>query len=247
MNFARMCALVGATTLLVACGSDEEESGGAGPTRVRASACAGECGSDEEESGGAGGGGGAPTADAGPGGEPAPVGGDPGPVGGDPGPVGGDPGPVGGVPGPVGGEPGPVGGDPVPVGGNSGGGAGGGGGDPGPVGGEPIPVGGEPPPPGPTQEEVARIFSARCNGCHIGGRSGGLSLAGDFTGETVDVPSTAAILDRIEPGSRADSYLYRKVEGTQGAVSGGGGGRMPLGGQLTAEELETIGLWIDNL
>jgi len=230
MNFARMCALVGATTLLVACGSDEEESGGAG------------------------GGGGAPTADAGLGGEPAPVGGDSPPVGGDeppvggdPGPVGGDPGPVGGVPGPVGGEPGPVGGDPVPVGGNSGGGAGGGGGDPGPVGGEPIPVGGEPPPPGPTQEDVARIFSARCNGCHIGGRSGGLSLAGDFTGETVDVPSTAAILDRIEPGSRADSYLYRKVEGTQGAVSGGGGGRMPLGGQLTAEELETIGLWIDNL
>jgi mono/diheme cytochrome c family protein len=108
-------------------------------------------------------------------------------------------------------------------------------------------VGGEPPPPGPTQEDVARIFSARCNGCHIGGRSGGLSLAGDFTGETVNVPSTTAILDRIEPGSRADSYLYRKVEGTQGAVSGGGGGRMPLGGQLTAEELETIGLWIDNL
>jgi hypothetical protein len=234
LELARLCAFVGAATLFVACGSDDEGGGG-----------------------GAGGGGGSPTADAGPGGEPAPVGGEPAPVGGEPAPVGGEPAPVGGEPAPVGGEPVPVGGDPGPVGGDPGpvggdpgpvgGDPGPVGGEPGPVGGDPGPVGGEPPPPGPTQEDVARIFSARCNGCHIGGRSGEMSLAGDFTGETVDVPSTAAILDRIEPGSRADSYLYRKVEGTQGAVSGGGGGRMPLGGQLTAEELETIGLWIDSL
>ena len=169
------------------------------------------------------------------GGTPAPVGGTPAPVGGTPAPVGGTPAPVGGEPAPIGGEPAPVGGEPAPVGG-----------EPAPVGGEPAPVGGAPSPAGPTQEQVAAILIAACNGCHIGGTSGGLSLAGDFTQATVNVPSGQSDLDLIEPGDRAASYLYRKVEGTH-IEAGGRSSRMPLGAALTAEEVETIGLWIDSL
>jgi len=197
------------------------------------------CSSDESTSsvdaGASSGGMPAPTGGTPSGGTPAPVGGEPAPGGGEPAPGGGEPAPVGGEPAPVGGTPAPVGGEPPPVGGT-----------PAPMGGTPAPVGGAPSPTGPTQAEVAAIFLATCNGCHIGGASGGLSLAGDFTVTTVNVRSGQSGLDLIEPGDRAASYLYRKVEGTH-IEAGGRSSRMPLGAALSADDVETIGLWIDSL
>ena len=97
-----------------------------------------------------------------------------------------------------------------------------------------------------TQDEVQGIINASCS-CHVQGMSGGMSLAGDFTVNTVGVDANGAPVARIEPGDRTQSYLFHKIAGTQGDV-GGGGGRMPLGGQpLSDEQIERIGLWIDSL
>lgn len=52
-------------------------------------------------------------------------------------------------------------------------------------------------------------------------------------------------LDRIEPGQHENSFLWRKLNGTQG---GNGGSRMPLGGPfLTLVQLRRIALYIDGL
>jgi hypothetical protein len=97
-----------------------------------------------------------------------------------------------------------------------------------------------------TQEEVPAIINASCS-CHVQGMSGGMSLSVDFTVNTVRVDANGAPVARIEPGDRTQSYLFHKISGTAADV-GGGGGRMPLGGQpLSDEQIERIGLWIDSL
>ncbi len=102
-------------------------------------------------------------------------------------------------------------------------------------------------PGAPTEEEIQAIFNANCNGCHIGGESGELSLAAPFTADTVGVPSSQANLNRIEPGDRDASYLFLKITGRH-LEAGGSGGRMPLGGApLAEEEIEAIGQYIDSL
>jgi hypothetical protein len=51
-------------------------------------------------------------------------------------------------------------------------------------------------------------------------------------------------LDRIEPGQHDNSFLWRKVNGTQGA---GGGARMPRGGpNLTNVQIRRLALYIDS-
>lgn len=68
--------------------------------------------------------------------------------------------------------------------------------------------------------------------------------AGQAYGNTVNVESLErAGMDRIEPGAPDDSYLVHKIQGTQADV-GGSGVRMPVGGQLTQAEIETIRSWI---
>lgn len=75
-----------------------------------------------------------------------------------------------------------------------------------------------------------------------------MSLAGDFSTNTVNVDSSEApALKRIKPGSREDSYLYLKLEGTH-ASKGGSGDRMPKGGPyLSASDIDKIGAYIDGL
>ncbi len=68
----------------------------------------------------------------------------------------------------------------------------------------------------------------------------------DFVDGTVSIPANGSELNRIEPGSRDDSYLYRKISGTQAEV--GGGRQMPrLRDPLDDETIERIGLYIDSL
>lgn len=99
-----------------------------------------------------------------------------------------------------------------------------------------------------TKGELQALVNAHCDGCHIGGASAGMSLAGDFTVQTVGVASTEVpTLQRIHPGKRSESYLFHKIAGTHASV-GGVGVRMPKGGPyLSALEIERIGLFIDGL
>ncbi len=94
------------------------------------------------------------------------------------------------------------------------------------------------------------VLDQRCS-CHAGAsHSTGFAFDGNQEtayGVLVDVASSEApALDRIEPGSLADSYLWAKVTGTQADV-GGSGGQMPLsGGPLNASELGLIQSWIED-
>ncbi len=95
---------------------------------------------------------------------------------------------------------------------------------------------------------VQPILTRTCAfaGCH-GGPSpqAGLHLG---TGRTftnvVGVPSTQVPrLLRVAPSTPDSSYVILKLEGLAGGV-GGIGTQMPLGGQLTAAQIDTIRAWI---
>lgn len=99
-----------------------------------------------------------------------------------------------------------------------------------------------------TVDEMQQLFNANCEGCHVGGQAlGGLSLEPPFLAQTVNVPAVRLPLDRIEPGDREASFLYRKIAGTQADV--GGGNRMPNlpGVTLSRLQIERVGLFIDTL
>lgn len=101
--------------------------------------------------------------------------------------------------------------------------------------------------PAPTHEtDIQPIWTVRCAPCHVGDVSGGLDLSpGSAYGNVVDVPAAGLpSMDRIEPGSTADSYLWHKVSGTQASV-GGSGSTMPVGGSLTAHERDLLERWIE--
>jgi mono/diheme cytochrome c family protein len=99
----------------------------------------------------------------------------------------------------------------------------------------------------PTLAELQlSIFTPRCSGCHTGG-GGGLPASMDLTSATatraalvgvssVEVPA----LLRVSAGAPDNSYLMRKLEGTQTV-----GGRMPLGGPFLAPtEIDQVRAWI---
>lgn len=92
----------------------------------------------------------------------------------------------------------------------------------------------------------AEVFTPRCSFCHTGGGSTALPAAlnltaGNAFANLVNVgarqsPGTL----RVAPGDAANSYLIRKLEGTNTA-----GSRMPLGGPfLDADTIARIKSWI---
>lgn len=100
--------------------------------------------------------------------------------------------------------------------------------------------------PGPSfASDVQPILSANCD-CHVDAAPAGLSFT-DAYANLVSVASTeAAGLDRVEPGSPDDSYLWHKVNGTHASV-GGSGDPMPApSGGLDAGSLATIEAWISG-
>jgi hypothetical protein len=96
--------------------------------------------------------------------------------------------------------------------------------------------------------DIVPLFKSRCVVCHLpGSEQGGLSLhpKGGYA-NLVDVKSTQSRLLRVSPGKPGDSYLYRKLSGTQAQV-GGTGERMPFGdASLSAEEIERVRRWIES-
>jgi len=92
--------------------------------------------------------------------------------------------------------------------------------------------------------DVQPILDASCTPCHIGGgSSGGLALDNAY-GTLVGVPSNESALNRVAAGSTEDSYLWHKLQGTQGNV-GGSGDTMPANAPpLPALEMDLIEAWI---
>jgi hypothetical protein len=106
-------------------------------------------------------------------------------------------------------------------------------------------------PPNPTgpmpfafAEIQSQIFTPTCAGCHNSGNPiAGLDLSDPAFARIVNVASTEVpLLMRVAPGSAADSYIIRKLEGTPGII----GGRMPPSGQfLDKATIDRIRTWID--
>ena len=94
--------------------------------------------------------------------------------------------------------------------------------------------------------DIYEIFTRRgCTDslCH-GGGEGGLTMTSASTAYSalVDVTSPNSGEVRVVPGSAADSYLVKKLEGTASV-----GEQMPLGGgPLDATDLQNIKNWINQ-
>lgn len=100
--------------------------------------------------------------------------------------------------------------------------------------------------PEPTFAEVAAILET-CS-CHGGtpmpAVNGNLVFLPDIHAAIVDKPAQTAMLDLIEPGDPAASYLLMKLNGTYLEAPGGGGDPMPPGMALSDAQLATIEGWI---
>jgi len=99
----------------------------------------------------------------------------------------------------------------------------------------------------PTFDDVQPILTTSCavGGCHDG--TSFPDMTDPAYDNIVDVASVELpTMNVITPGDTDNSYLYHKINGTQGDA-GGSGNRMPLGlPELTADEITTIGNWIDD-
>ena len=90
---------------------------------------------------------------------------------------------------------------------------------------------------------VQAILSASCAGCHGGSFP---PLDGDICADVVDVSSQQAPdMFMIAAGSAEESYLYHKLMNAHTDM-GGSGSQMPLGGSLSAEEIDIVAVWIDD-
>ncbi|MBX7150575.1 hypothetical protein K1X84_02965 [bacterium] len=100
--------------------------------------------------------------------------------------------------------------------------------------------------------DVQAIFTTYCakSGCHAGSSpQQDMNLSEEVAYQNiVNVTSMEnPSLKRINPGNANNSYLIRKIEGTQSV-----GDRMPLdqegpdGGYLSSTQINTIRTWIDN-
>ncbi len=93
----------------------------------------------------------------------------------------------------------------------------------------------------PTLSSIqAEIFTPICSVCHPPNQGQDLR-AGHSYASIVNVPSNEepSVL-RVKPGDPANSYLYRKITGASGIL----GSQMPLGGSLTAAQIQAIHDWI---
>lgn len=104
--------------------------------------------------------------------------------------------------------------------------------------------------PSTPYEAVQSIFTRNCafSGCHSGpDPQEGMDLGpAAFHANVVAVPSRQVpSLFRVEAGRPDSSYVMLKLRGLAGAV-GGIGTQMPLGGQLTPAQIDTVRLWIQS-
>lgn len=93
---------------------------------------------------------------------------------------------------------------------------------------------------GTFQEVQANVFTPYCISCHGETvQNGGLNLsAGKAYGNLVNADAKGASLKRVVPGNSDDSYLMRRLRGTQDAL-------MPPSGKLSDQLLNLVQRWIE--
>ena len=97
-------------------------------------------------------------------------------------------------------------------------------------------------PPTPFERDLQDAFIG-CTLCHNPStKEAGLDLSDPWA--LVGVRSTQANMDLLVPGNHTESYLWHKVNGTQG-IAGGMGQRMPTDQPWSEETIGTLGVWID--
>lgn len=98
--------------------------------------------------------------------------------------------------------------------------------------------------------DIQPIWNNNCafSGCHGGGApAGGMNLASGAYGNIYNVPAgQLASMDRIEPLLENQSYIWHKINGTQGGVGGAGSQMPPPSGGLGATDIATILQWIQD-
>jgi hypothetical protein len=112
----------------------------------------------------------------------------------------------------------------------------------------PPPLSPPPPPPPPVEfkRDIVPLLKVRCAVCHLtGDEAFGMALyPGAAYKSLVNVPSGESPLLRVKPGKPDESYVIRKLEGTQ-AAAGGKGLQMPIdSGPLSPAEIGVIRAWI---
>jgi hypothetical protein len=92
-------------------------------------------------------------------------------------------------------------------------------------------------------DDIQPLWTSKCASCHIGSTSGGLDLT--TSSDQINVASDdVGTMDRIEPGSTSNSYIWHKLNNTQSSV-GGAGVQMPKGrSPLSNSELTMVETWI---
>lgn len=92
---------------------------------------------------------------------------------------------------------------------------------------------------------VQPILNSNCVACHQdAAAASGLSLQRTSApGSLIAIPSQETSLALVTPGDPSKSYFFRKITGTH-QETGGIGERMPLGGELPAEDIKAIENWI---
>jgi hypothetical protein len=96
-------------------------------------------------------------------------------------------------------------------------------------------------------DDVLPVLNRHCVICHMpGSEQGDLSLYPDAHSSMVGVPSSQSPLSLVVPGSVENSYLFRKLVGTQEAA-GGTGASMPFQSPLLeASQIELVRRWIER-
>jgi len=87
-------------------------------------------------------------------------------------------------------------------------------------------------------QNIQPIFDQSCVNCHPS--SGNLDLrAGNSYNNLVNVPASGYSGILVVPGDPDNSILYKKIDG-----SGAYGSNMPVGGSLSASQINMIEQWI---
>jgi mono/diheme cytochrome c family protein len=89
-------------------------------------------------------------------------------------------------------------------------------------------------------QHVQPIFDSQCISCH--GNSGNLNLSSNVSyNNLVNVNASGYSGKRVVPNDSNNSILFIKVDGSNAF-----GSNMPLGGTLSATQINTIKQWIDE-
>ena len=105
---------------------------------------------------------------------------------------------------------------------------------------------GSPPDEPDWSSEIRPMLTTYCTDCHrTGSAAAGLNLQTTPYYKIVDEPSTQVpIMNRVERGSAAQSYLWHKLMGTHDIVDGEGD-QKPVDGFMPPDDLKKFTDWIN--